>query len=663
MKLAALAPALFVLVSMCGSPVPAPPGSVSGTVYFDANHNAIHDKCDSGLGLVEVLATYADGTTTRTRTNGDGAFRIDDARPGDATVSFPASDGFAWPITTTPEGVAGVAVHVESNQESAGVEIGSASRSAFATSSVSIIGVIFNDTNENGVIDRDECGKRTPANLYGGAQYVSVGNRPFVGVSTNGTYEVRNLGTGQSDATLAVRYILGAFNQFPLPEPPDIAKDNPCFLHGTPQPRYSASLYEANIPYTLGKSTGSVTGYVFDDANGNGLRDEGEPGIAQQAVYLNPQGPTCGTNPDFYNSKPTNEVTDADGEFNLANVPLGIYTIQFGGTQYNEGAPPDPTTITTPGWRGDLTAKVLASKSTTVNLPLKVEQSSTISVFVFDDANGDGLRGDSEDPVDGYWICAHPPSDNQTNDNFVQYKQACGITGHDGVVLLRPLLSGQYVIPSDDGYRGIDTTTVPIRTPPTPQLIDLGEGEQVDVSLPLDVIQASEQVIAPGAGAPVNFETCFSDPEWVQPPFEDGFINDPNVYGSSGETYAREVYNRGIYLGSSGEIGIWAQIAGRPDWLATLRGCSTGYVGDYTNAVRLVVFVDYEPTSLVASGDVIQFTLVRRQGLYAALLPFNSPHNPETPDPTWFLFVDEASHPIYRANRYPGGGYGYVGGN
>ena len=79
MKVFAVIPALLVLVSLCGSPVPLPPGSVSGTVYYDANHNGIHDSCDGPLGGVNVQATGSDGKTETTTADTSAAVVRSDA--------------------------------------------------------------------------------------------------------------------------------------------------------------------------------------------------------------------------------------------------------------------------------------------------------------------------------------------------------------------------------------------------------------------------------------------------------------------------------------------------------------------------------------------------------------------------------------------------------
>lgn len=439
-------------------------------------------------------------------------------------------------------------------------------------------------------------------------------------------------------------------------------------LHATPKLRYSTSIFEATIPYDDSPRGSSVTGHVFDDANNNGVRDEGEPPVAQQGIYVSQQEPICFNG----NGSETSGLTDENGDFILNNVPVGRYVVQLGGEKLP--ATPDPNTITIPGWPQDFTFDV-RDKPVTVALPLRVEQGATITVFVFDDANQDGVQSTGENPVPNYAICARDSNfePNQNAHYYFQYHQACGQTDRDGIALLRPLISGQYDIPAESGY----STVVPLRALPAARQVTLSEGEQLAVYLPLDVIPAAEQVIAPGAGTPVVFETCFPDPAWVQCPFEEGFAS-AFPYGGPPEDQVRDIYEQGIYTANSSDIGLWASIAGQSDWLALIPGCSAG-PRDFGPQARLLVFVNYEPTAIVWSGNVVQgtpvavpavpgspvsssnvlqFTLRRNNGLYAVLVHSSEQERYNVP---WYLFVDEDSNPIERRSAY-GDSYGYPGG-
>ena len=61
-------------------------------------------------------------------------------------------------------------------------------------------------------------------------------------------------------------------------------------------------------------AAGSVSGFVWDDLNTNGIQDAGEPGIPNQVVTL--AGPVNATT-----------TTDANGAYLFSNLPAGNYTI------------------------------------------------------------------------------------------------------------------------------------------------------------------------------------------------------------------------------------------------------------------------------------------------------------------------------------------------
>lgn len=71
--------------------------------------------------------------------------------------------------------------------------------------------------------------------------------------------------------------------------------------------------------YTYQAPVGSIGDRVFFDANGNGIQDDGEKGVANVPVsLLNAQGLVKTT------------TTDADGYYLFSGLPAGSYTVQFG---------------------------------------------------------------------------------------------------------------------------------------------------------------------------------------------------------------------------------------------------------------------------------------------------------------------------------------------
>ena len=68
---------------------------------------------------------------------------------------------------------------------------------------------------------------------------------------------------------------------------------------------------------------GAITGLVFDDLNGNGVRENGEPGRAGATIYIdaNQNG--------IKDKNELTRTTDATGTYSFASLPTGIYRVRL----------------------------------------------------------------------------------------------------------------------------------------------------------------------------------------------------------------------------------------------------------------------------------------------------------------------------------------------
>lgn len=103
-----------------------------------------------------------------------------------------------------------------------------------------------------------------------------------------------------------------AYGSDSVPPPTDTPTPTPTVTN-SPTPTPTATGTPTPLP-----NTGHVAGFVFDDLNGNSLRDNGEPGLAAAQVAL--------LLPD--NTVVSSLTTGADGAFVFRNVTAGAYRLQ-----------------------------------------------------------------------------------------------------------------------------------------------------------------------------------------------------------------------------------------------------------------------------------------------------------------------------------------------
>ena len=138
-----------------------------------------------------------------------------------------------------------------------------------------------------------------------------------------------------------------------------------------------------------GVLTGTISGTKFNDLNGNGVRDAGEPGLAGVTITRTGSiNDPAGT--------PLTVVTDSAGAFSFT-VPFGTYTLsETVPPGFAQTAPPAPGTISSTITFAQRTVSGLLFG----NRPL----TATIGGVKFNDLNGDGIRGAGEPGLAGVTI-------------------------------------------------------------------------------------------------------------------------------------------------------------------------------------------------------------------------------------------------------------------
>jgi hypothetical protein len=96
-------------------------------------------------------------------------------------------------------------------------------------------------------------------------------------------------------------------------------------LTGDPTTIFATSTTATTTPPVVGTTTGSISGEVYNDLNGNEMKNAGEPGLSGWTINLYDHAGWSGPK----NLAPTTSmVTDANGNYSFANLPDGVYSVE-----------------------------------------------------------------------------------------------------------------------------------------------------------------------------------------------------------------------------------------------------------------------------------------------------------------------------------------------
>ena len=251
-------------------------GSISGVVFDDANGNGQRDLAEPGIGGVLLTLSGGGGADATTRTGAEGSYRFDPPTSGLYTLTEADPAGF---VSTTP------------NLRQVNVGAQSAAVANFGDQAVGrIVGTVFNDLNGNGRQDPDEPG-------LGGVDVEIIGaiSQRLTQTAGNGAYVF--------DSVEAGAYTV-------------IETDPPDFTSSTPNNRQVTLPAGGSAAVSFGdQQVGTISGLVFDDRNGNGRYDAGEPGISATTVSLGGDGVN------------TTVRTAGDGSYQFTGLAAGAYTV------------------------------------------------------------------------------------------------------------------------------------------------------------------------------------------------------------------------------------------------------------------------------------------------------------------------------------------------
>jgi uncharacterized delta-60 repeat protein len=165
---------------------------------------------------------------------------------------------------------------------------------------------------------------------------------------------------------------------------------------------------------------GLITGTVYNDLNGNGVKDSGEAGIAGRTVYID------GNNNVLLDTAEQSVTTDANGLYTLSIVTAATYKVrEIVPTGWSQTFPLN-------GFGINVT---VAPSQTSSNNNFGVRQTTTnadsISGTVFNDVNSNGIKDNGEVGLSGWQVY-----DDLNNNSLLDATEQVVLTSSSGVYLL-----------------------------------------------------------------------------------------------------------------------------------------------------------------------------------------------------------------------------------
>ncbi|NNE74288.1 MAG: hypothetical protein HKN26_11535 [Acidimicrobiales bacterium] len=402
--------------------------TLGDTIYADVDGNGTQDVGEPGLAGVTVNLLDDGGTVVATATTAaDGTYSFVGVLSGDYTVEV---DTTTLPADTTtptadpdPTLDGSHSLTVVGGVDQSDIDFGFQPLGTITAS-------VFEDADGSGAQDAGE------SDLAGvSVDLVDAGGTVIATVVTDASGVVTFPDVPAGDYTLVVDPATVPAGST-LTADPDATLDGETAVTLLP----GQDLDAGSFGY---QPLGGIDSIVFEDADGNGTQDPGEPGIAGVTVDLL----------DGAGNPIASTVTGSDGGFSFADLPDGDYAIVVDSSTL----PADTTTQTAdPDAVLDGQTDVTVARAGQITgadfgyQPDAPPATGSVTSAVWVDANGDGVRDAGEDPLPGVTVDVIDAGGAVV---------ATAVTAADGTVSFSGLPAGDYTLQIDAGTLPPGTTT------------------------------------------------------------------------------------------------------------------------------------------------------------------------------------------------------------
>jgi|GEM_PF-2299706 len=366
----------------------APPASLGDLVWSDDNANGIQDEGEMGIAGVRADLLKSGAPLESAITDSGGRYTFDGLSPGSYSLKFNLPAGFVFSAPMQGTDRAADSDADESLGRTAEIQLSSGQADDTADAGMyrpaSIGDKVWKDVNANGIQDSGEPGM--PGVLV--ELFKSGASVGATATDYHGIYSFAGLAPGN----YSLRFSLPAGFVFSTPrQGADTARDSDAdVITGLTASAVLAS-GQSDMTWDAGVyGNASLGDFVWEDINGNGVQDEGEPGVGHAEVGLyTSSGDLVGSN-----------ATDFTGHYAFMDIAPGDYYLDFASpdgysfTINRQNV--DRATDSDAGADGKTDIVTLTSGQNDTTWDAGLYRNASLGDLVWDDRNTNGIQDQGE---------------------------------------------------------------------------------------------------------------------------------------------------------------------------------------------------------------------------------------------------------------------------